>query len=47
MLNGRSRLVFVIGGSNGLNDSVLHRADFRLSFFKADVFAPDFSDHAA
>ena len=46
MLNGRSRLVtgrwaaegrrcvFVIGGSNGLNDSVLHRADFRLSFSK-------------
>ena len=29
MLNGRSRLVFVIGGSNGLNDSVLHRADFK------------------
>ena len=28
------RLVFVIGGSNGLNDSVLHRADFRLSFSK-------------
>lgn len=34
MLNGRSWLVFVIGGSNGLNDSVLHRADFRLSFSK-------------
>ena len=32
MLNGRSRLVFVIGGSNGLSDAVLARADERVSF---------------
>ena len=30
-LDGR-RNVFVIGGSNGLSDPVLHRADHRLSF---------------
>ena len=32
MLNGRSRLVFVIGGSNGLSEDVKRRADMRLSF---------------
>ena len=34
MLEGRSRLAFVIGGSNGLSAEVLSRADFRLSFSK-------------
>ena len=34
MLEGRSRLAFVIGGSNGLSGEVLSRADFRLSFSK-------------
>lgn len=34
MLEGRSRLAFIIGGSNGLSDEVLARADFRLSFSK-------------
>ena len=32
MLSGKSRLVFAIGGSNGLSQEVLNRADFRLSF---------------
>jgi 23S rRNA (pseudouridine1915-N3)-methyltransferase len=31
---GKSDLVFVIGGSLGLSDEVLTRADFRLSFSK-------------
>lgn len=31
-LSGRSNLVFVIGGSLGLHDSVVKRADERLSF---------------
>lgn len=31
-LNGKSNLVFVIGGSLGLHDSVIKRADERLSF---------------
>ena len=34
MLEGRSRIALVIGGSNGLTDEVLSRADFRLSFSK-------------
>ncbi|MBQ7061049.1 MAG: 23S rRNA (pseudouridine(1915)-N(3))-methyltransferase RlmH [Clostridia bacterium] len=34
LLEGRSRLAFVIGGSNGLSAEVLSRADFRLSFSK-------------
>ncbi len=34
MLEGKSRLAFVIGGSNGLSAEVLSRADFRLSFSK-------------
>ena len=34
MIEGRSRLAFIIGGSNGLSDEVLNRADFRLSFSK-------------
>lgn len=34
MLAGKSRLVFVIGGSNGLSSEVLSRADLRLSFSK-------------
>jgi 23S rRNA (pseudouridine1915-N3)-methyltransferase len=29
---GQSRIVFVIGGSLGLSDAVLHRADRKLSF---------------
>lgn len=31
-IQGRSRLVFVIGGSLGLSEAVLRRADERLSF---------------
>ena len=31
---GKSDLVFIIGGSIGLSDEVLSRADFRLSFSK-------------
>lgn len=34
MLEGKSRLAFVTGGSNGLSAEVLSRADFRLSFSK-------------
>ena len=33
-IQGRSSLVFVIGGSLGLSDEVLKRADFLLSFSK-------------
>lgn len=33
-LTGKSDVVFVIGGSIGLSDEVLSRADFRLSFSK-------------
>jgi rRNA large subunit m3Psi methyltransferase RlmH len=33
-IEGKSDLVFVIGGSLGLSDEVLERADFRLSFSK-------------
>lgn len=33
-VNGISHLVFVIGGSLGLDANVLHRADFKLSFSK-------------
>lgn len=32
MNNGISKLCFVIGGSLGLSDNVLNRADFKLSF---------------
>ncbi|MDY2629304.1 MAG: 23S rRNA (pseudouridine(1915)-N(3))-methyltransferase RlmH [Lachnospiraceae bacterium] len=31
-LNGKSHIVFVIGGSLGLSDAVLKRADYQLSF---------------
>ncbi len=31
-VNGFSHIVFVIGGSLGLSDSILKRSDFRLSF---------------
>lgn len=31
---GHSKITFIIGGSNGLNDEVLRRADFQLSFSK-------------
>jgi rRNA large subunit m3Psi methyltransferase RlmH len=31
---GHSSIAFVIGGSNGLSDEVLQRADFQLSFSK-------------
>lgn len=33
-IGGTSQIVFVIGGSLGLSDSVLRRADYRLSFSK-------------
>ncbi len=33
-VGGTSRIIFVIGGSLGLSDAVLRRADFRLSFSK-------------
>ena len=32
MVSGHSHLVFVIGGSSGLSDEVLRRADMKLSF---------------
>ncbi len=32
MLDGRSRLCFIIGGSNGVSDEVFARADLKLSF---------------
>ncbi|MBQ2661957.1 MAG: 23S rRNA (pseudouridine(1915)-N(3))-methyltransferase RlmH [Clostridia bacterium] len=35
MLSGKSRICIVIGGSLGLSDEVLSRADFKLSFGKA------------
>lgn len=31
-LNGKSHIIFMIGGSLGLSDAVLKRADYRLSF---------------
>ena len=31
---GRSKIAFIIGGSNGLSDEVLARADMKLSFSK-------------
>lgn len=34
MLEGKSRIAFIIGGSNGLSSEVLSRADFKLSFSK-------------
>ena len=34
MTDGKSHLVFVIGGSLGLSDDVLKRADYKLSFSK-------------
>lgn len=34
MLEGKSRIAFIIGGSNGLSGEVLSRADFKLSFSK-------------
>jgi 23S rRNA (pseudouridine1915-N3)-methyltransferase len=33
-VSGRSDLVFVIGGSLGLSEAVMHRADYALSFSK-------------
>lgn len=33
-IDGHSDLTFIIGGSNGLSDDVLNRADFKLSFSK-------------
>lgn len=33
-ISGTSRIVFVIGGSLGLSEAVLKRADYRLSFSK-------------
>lgn len=33
-IHGRSQVSFVIGGSNGLSDDVLNRADQKLSFSK-------------
>lgn len=34
MLEGKSRIAFIIGGSNGLSSEVLSRADFKISFSK-------------
>jgi len=34
MLGGKSHFVFIIGGSLGLSEQVLQRADFKLSFGK-------------
>lgn len=34
MLEGKSRIAFIIGGSNGLSAEVLSRADLKLSFSK-------------
>ncbi|MBR5948291.1 MAG: 23S rRNA (pseudouridine(1915)-N(3))-methyltransferase RlmH [Clostridia bacterium] len=34
MLEGKSRIAFIIGGSNGLSPEVLSRADLKLSFSK-------------
>lgn len=34
MLEGKSRIAFIIGGSNGLSSEVLARTDFKLSFSK-------------
>lgn len=34
MLEGKSRIAFIIGGSNGLSVEVLSRADLKLSFSK-------------
>lgn len=31
-LNGKSHIIFIIGGSLGLSDAVLKRADYQLSF---------------
>lgn len=31
-LNGKSHIIFIIGGSLGLSDEVLNRADYQLSF---------------
>ena len=33
-ISGKSHICFVIGGSLGLADDVIHRADYRLSFSK-------------
>ena len=33
-LEGKSEIIFIIGGSLGLSEEVLNRADFRLSFSK-------------
>ena len=33
-INGTSHIIFVIGGSLGLSDEVLRRADYKLSFSK-------------
>ena len=37
MTGGKSHLVFVIGGSLGLSDDVLKRADYKLSFSKMTI----------
>ena len=34
MVSGKSQIVFVIGGSLGLSDAVMKRADYSLSFSK-------------
>jgi 23S rRNA (pseudouridine1915-N3)-methyltransferase len=31
-VNGKGNIMFIIGGSNGLSEQVLNRADMRLSF---------------
>lgn len=34
MIGGKSRFMFIIGGSNGVSDEVFRRADYKLSFSK-------------
>ena len=41
MTYGRSKVVFVIGGSLGLHDSVMKRADELLVLFENDVSTSD------
>lgn len=33
-IHGKSNIAFIIGGSNGLSDAVLNRANYKLSFSK-------------
>ena len=40
MVKGNSHIVLVIGGSLGIADEVLKRADEKISFFEDDISAP-------